>query len=366
MAGVRLENVRKIYGNGYVAISGADFEVADGELLVLVGPSGCGKSTLLRMIAGLETITEGTLSIGGRVVNEVAPRDRDIAMVFQSYALYPHMSVAENFAFGLKLRRVPRDEIARRVAEVAATLGMEELLQRRPAQLSGGQRQRVALGRALVREPSVFLLDEPLSNLDAKLRLSMRAEIARLHNRLGATMIYVTHDQVEAMTLGQRIVVLSGGEVQQIDTPTTLYERPANIFVAGFLGSPAMNVFRGRLRVFEDLAALDLGQSILLPLGRTPVALRASSDRSIAVGLRPEDLRPEDSKTPEAFPRLRGQLEVVEPVGNEMFLYLRFAGSELVVRTPPGAPPLCGESISLAFDPERLHFFDAETERRID
>ena len=261
MASVRLENVRKIYPNGYAAIRGADFEVADGELLVLVGPSGCGKSTLLRMIAGLETITEGRLSIGGRLVNDVAPKDRDIAMVFQNYALYPHMSVAENLAFGLKLRHVPGREIKRRVAEVSSVLAMEELLDRRPAQLSGGQRQRVALGRALVRKPSVFLLDEPLSNLDARLRLSMRAEIARLHRRLGATMIYVTHDQVEAMTLGERIVVLRKGEIQQIDTPIVLYERPANLFVAGFLGSPAMNVFRGRLRLAGDTAVLDLGRS---------------------------------------------------------------------------------------------------------
>ncbi|MDR3566549.1 MAG: sn-glycerol-3-phosphate ABC transporter ATP-binding protein UgpC [Syntrophobacteraceae bacterium] len=366
MAGVVLENVRKIYESGYVAIKGADFAVADGELLVLVGPSGCGKSTLLRMIAGLETISEGRLTIGGRVVNEVAPKDRDIAMVFQSYALYPHMSVSQNLAFGLKLRGVPRGEIERRVAEVAAVLGMEELLARRPAQLSGGQRQRVALGRALVREPSVFLLDEPLSNLDAKLRLSMRAEIARLHRRLGATMIYVTHDQVEAMTLGERIVVLCGGEIQQIDTPTALYEHPSNLFVAGFLGSPAMNVFSGRLRITDDIARLDLGQSILLLLGKGSGALGPFRDRPVAVGLRPEALRPATSQTPETLPRLQGRLEVVEPVGNEMFFYISFAGTELVVRTPPGAPPRCGEQMTLAFDPGRLHFFDAKTGRRIE
>ena len=365
MAGVRLENVRKVYENGYVAIEGAAFEVRDGELLVLVGPSGCGKSTLLRMVAGLETITEGTLSIGGRVVNDVAPKDRDIAMVFQSYALYPHMSVAENLAFGLKLRRMPRAEIDRRVARVAAILGMEDMLERRPARLSGGQRQRVALGRALVREPSVFLLDEPLSNLDAKLRLTMRAEIARLHRRLGATMIYVTHDQVEAMTLGQRIVVLRGGRIQQIDTPTALYERPANLFVAGFLGSPAMNVFRGRLRV-EGVAGLDLGRGVFLPLAIVPEAVRALSGRPIAVGLRPEDLRPADAQTPATQPRLQGQIDVIEPVGNEVFFYLRFAGAELVVRTPPRSLPQRGESMTLAFDPERLHFFDAQSERRID
>ncbi len=365
MAGVRLENVRKIYENGFVAIKGARFEVKDGELLVLVGPSGCGKSTLLRMIAGLETITGGTLSIGGRVVNEVVPKDRDIAMVFQSYALYPHMSVAENLAFGLKLRSMPRAEIDRRVGDVAAILGLEEVLQRRPGQLSGGQRQRVALGRALVREPSVFLLDEPLSNLDAKLRLSMRAEIARLHRRLGTTMIYVTHDQVEAMTLGQRIVVLRGGEVQQIDTPMALYDRPANLFVAGFLGSPAMNVFWGLLRVNGEVV-LDMGHETFLPLGNVPEAVRRLGDRPVSVGIRPEDLWPVDEKKSAALPQVRGQLEVVEPVGNEIFLYLRFAGGELVVRTPPRIVPECGELITLAFDSRRLHFFDAESECRID
>ncbi|MDR3556568.1 MAG: sn-glycerol-3-phosphate ABC transporter ATP-binding protein UgpC [Syntrophobacteraceae bacterium] len=364
MAGVRLENVRKVYENGHVAIEGANFEVEDGELLVLVGPSGCGKSTLLRMIAGLESISEGTLSIGGRVVNSVAPKDRDIAMVFQSYALYPHMSVAENLAFGLKLRRAPREEIESRVARVAAVLGMEEMLDRRPAQLSGGQRQRVALGRALVREPSVFLLDEPLSNLDAKLRLSMRAEIARLHRRLGATMIYVTHDQVEAMTLGRRIVVLRSGEIQQIDTPGALYERPANLFVAGFLGSPAMNVFRGRLSG-EDPAYLDLGQNVHLPLGILPGRLGAWRGRRVVVGLRPEDLRLAEAPTVAAQPCLRGQLDVIEPVGNEVFFYLRYAGSEVVVRTPPRALPECGEWLTLTFDPRKLHFFDEETERGI-
>lgn len=234
MASVQLDRVRKVYDNGQVAVHGASFEIADGELMVLVGPSGCGKSTLLRMIAGLEDITDGNLLIGGRRVNDVAPKDRDIAMVFQSYALYPHMTVAENLAFGLKLRGVARAEIERRVNAAADTLGMTHMLGKLPREMSGGQRQRVALGRALVREPSVFLLDEPLSNLDAKLRHSVRTEIGRLHRQLGATMVYVTHDQVEAMTLGQRIVVLKDGEIQQIDTPMALYDRPANLFVAGF------------------------------------------------------------------------------------------------------------------------------------
>ncbi|MGC8492252.1 MAG: ABC transporter ATP-binding protein [Syntrophobacteraceae bacterium] len=368
MASVRFENVRKVYESGYVAVHGASFEVRDGELLVLVGPSGCGKSTLLRMIAGLESITEGTLSIGGRVVNEVAPRERDIAMVFQNYALYPHMSVAQNLAFGLKLRRVAREEITRRVAHVSALLALEDMLERLPAQLSGGQRQRVALGRAMVREPSVFLLDEPLSNLDAKLRLSMRAEIARLHRRLGATMIYVTHDQVEAMTLGERIVVLRDGEIQQIDSPAALYNRPANLFVAGFLGSPAMNIFRGRLRIdAEACLELDSGGAPL-PLGAVPEKIRALAGRNIAIGLRPEDLRLDDAAAARPrndSPRLIGQLDVVEPVGNEIFVYLRYAGLDLVSRTPPRALPSCGESIALSFDPARLHFFDAQSEKRI-
>jgi multiple sugar transport system ATP-binding protein len=242
MATVDLDNVRKVFDNGKVAVAGADFTVADGELLVLVGPSGCGKTTLLRAIAGLESISTGTIRIDGRVVNDLAPRERDIAMVFQNYALYPHMTVAENLAFGLRLRGLPRADIMQRVAEAARMLGLSELLDARPRRLSGGQRQRVALGRALVREPKVFLLDEPLSNLDAKLRAAMRVEIARLHQRLGATMIYVTHDQVEAMTLGQRIVVLNDGEIHQVDTPMRLYDAPENQFVAGFLGSPAMNL----------------------------------------------------------------------------------------------------------------------------
>src|SRR5437660_497692 len=257
VARVELDRVRKAYGGGQVAVADATFEAADGELIVLVGPSGCGKSTLLRIIAGLESPTSGTVRIGGRIVNEVAPKDRDVAMVFQSYALYPHMTVAENLGFSLKLRGHSRGELARRVRESAEVLGLAGLLERLPRELSGGQRQRVALGRALVRDPAVFLLDEPLSNLDAKLRAGVRTEIARLHRRLGATMIYVTHDQIEAMTLGQRIVVLDRGELQQIDTPMRVYERPANLFVAGFIGSPAMNFLRGRI-VRQDGLQLEL------------------------------------------------------------------------------------------------------------
>jgi multiple sugar transport system ATP-binding protein len=365
VASVKLENVRKVYPNGQVAVAGATFEARDAELLVLVGPSGCGKTTTLRMIAGLESATSGTLSIGERIVNDVKPADRDIAMVFQSYALYPHMSVAENLAFGLKLRGVAGDEIRRRVAEAAQMLGLVDMLDRQPRALSGGQRQRVALGRALVRQPKVFLLDEPLSNLDAKLRLSMRVEIARLHRRLGTTMIYVTHDQIEAMTLGQRIVVFNRGEIQQIDTPMNLYTKPANLFVAGFLGSPAMNFFRGTLRAKGHLY-LDCGATILALGEDAGVAarLQGSLNKEIIAGIRPEDLRPVAAPA-EREPSLSAQLDVVEPVGNEVFLNLSCAGAELVARTPPGNLPEPGSQLNLAYAPTALHFFDAKTELRI-
>ena len=362
MAAVELVHIRKVYPNGQVAVADASFQVADGELLVLVGPSGCGKSTLLRMIAGLEAISSGTLSIGGRVVNEVSPKDRDIAMVFQNYALYPHMSVAENLSFGLKLRGEPSHVIAERVAEAAAMLELEPYLERKPANLSGGQRQRVALGRALVRKPQVFLLDEPLSNLDAKLRTAMRVEISRLHRRLGATMVYVTHDQIEAMTLGQRIVVLKDGVIQQLDTPMNLYARPANLFVAGFLGSPGMNILHGTLRRDPGLV-LDIGQGARLPLGDANIAPEWMG-REIAVGIRPEHLLPADSMQDAAF---SPEVEVVEPVGNEVFLYLRFGAAALVSRVPPKLHQLCpGDRLPLVFSREQLHFFDPATGLRID
>jgi multiple sugar transport system ATP-binding protein len=366
MAGVRLDKIRKVYPNGHVAVAEASFEIADGELLVLVGPSGCGKTTLLRMIAGLETISAGTLSIGDRVVNEVAPKDRDIAMVFQNYALYPHMTVAENLGFGLRLRGQPKEEVARRVADAAAMLGLTERLESRPAALSGGQRQRVALGRALVRDPAVFLLDEPLSNLDAKLRLATRVEIARLHRRLGATMIYVTHDQIEAMTLGQRIVVLNGGVIQQIDTPMNLYDRPANLFVAGFLGSPAMNMLRGTLRHTGGWQ-LEMAKTTLALGALVSTALDAYRDREIVVGVRPEDLQPVGtSDLPADMPRLTALVEVIEPVGNEVFLNMHYAGDEMVARAPPQSLPQAGSEVGLAFSPARLHFFDPQSGERID
>jgi multiple sugar transport system ATP-binding protein len=383
MSEVRLDRVRKVYENGHVAVKNATFEAKTGELLVLVGPSGCGKSTLLRIIAGLEELTDGTLSIGGRVVNDVPPKDRDVAMVFQSYALYPHMSVAENLGFGLKLRKLAAAEIEQRVRAAAEKLGLTGALSHRPGMLSGGQRQRVALGRAIVRNPRVFLLDEPLSNLDAKLRLSTRIEIARLQRSLKATMIYVTHDQVEAMTLGQRIVVLNGGEIQQIDTPMRLYRHPANLFVAGFFGNPAMNFFRGMLGR-DDQVRLN-GGAVAMPVGGLTDAnplMRDYAGREVVIGLRPEDMRPiagSGDATAEPGEREGGRagerksspmtisarLEYIEPVGNEIFLNLRFGGCDLVSRVPPMPLPEPGATIELAFRPADLHCFDAASGLRI-
>jgi len=360
MAKVQLQGVRKVYDNGQVAVQGATFEVADGELMVLVGPSGCGKSTLLRMVAGLEEISGGTLTIGDRVVNDVAPKDRDIAMVFQSYALYPHMTVAENLAFGLKLRGHDKATISKRVSEAADTLGLTDMLDKLPKAMSGGQRQRVALGRALVREPAVFLLDEPLSNLDAKLRHSVRTEIAQLHRKLGTTMIYVTHDQVEAMTLGQRIVVLKDGVIQQIDTPMALYDRPANLFVAGFLGSPAMNVLRGTLqRTDSGYAVQDTG--LTAPLGQARID-QAWVGKAIAVGVRPEHLQPAAAGDATAF---EAMIDGIEPVGNEIFVNMTSGGQPLVMRVAPQALPPVGEPIRVAIHPQGLHFFDAQTGERL-
>ena len=355
MARVALDHVRKVFENGFVAVEDATFEAGDGELLVFVGPSGCGKSTLLRMIAGLETLTSGTISIGDREVSDLPPKARDVAMVFQSYALYPHMSVEENLAFGLKLRKTPKEEIDRRVKSASTMLGLDGVLDRKPRQLSGGQRQRVALGRALVREPAVFLLDEPLSNLDAKLRLQTRAEIAKLHQRLATTMVYVTHDQVEAMTLGDRIVVLDAGRVQQIDTPMNLYLRPANLFVAGFIGSPAMNFVRGTIVADGPPSFVSRDGAIRVPIGdRRP----ASPDTEAVLGIRPEDL---------GLKRDEGDyvLDLVEPIGNEAFVYTHAGETQLVARVPPQNLPERGRKVSLHFDPTRLHFFDAARGERL-
>ncbi|TPG09889.1 sn-glycerol-3-phosphate ABC transporter ATP-binding protein UgpC [Rhodanobacter glycinis] len=361
MAAVQLSELRKVYPNGNVGVAGASFEIDDGELLVLVGPSGCGKTTLLRMIAGLETISSGILSIDGRVVNEVAPKDRDIAMVFQNYALYPHMTVAENLGFGLRLRGHKQADIDQRVIAAAKTLELESRLTSRPAALSGGQRQRVALGRALVRDPQVFLLDEPLSNLDAKLRLSMRVEIARLHRQLKATMIYVTHDQIEAMTLGQRIVVLDGGVIQQIDTPMNLYEKPANLFVAGFVGSPAMNLLHGKLRSDHGWVLTTVHGDIALGEPPQATAWQPWREREVVLGIRPEDLQPQDTDDV----ALSAQLEVLEPVGNEIFLNLRYGAQALVSRVSPRALPEPGSTVPLGLVARRLHLFDAASGTRI-
>ena len=366
MASVKLESVRKVYGDSgaQVAVHGVDLEVRNGEFVVLVGPSGCGKSTTLRMIAGLESISSGKLWIGDRLVNDVSPKDRDIAMVFQSYALYPHMTVFENMAFALKLKKLPAAEIDTRVRQAAEILDIGAVLERTPKQLSGGQRQRVAVGRAIVRQPQVFLFDEPLSNLDAKLRVQTRREISKLHRQLGATMIYVTHDQVEAMTMGDRIVVLDKGRVQQIDTPLNLYNRPANRFVAGFIGSPAMNFIEGRLAGngagsrFEGRGG---ALSLSLP-GTHAKRLATYASRDVILGVRPEDVYVATGPRPaSASAEATVRLEAVEPMGNEIFLHARGTDHELTARVAPQPVPEAGNPVTVAFDVEKLHFFDAES-----
>ena len=355
---LRLRDIQKSYGKIHV-IHGVNLDIEPGEFVVFVGPSGCGKTTLLRMIAGLEDISGGTLAIADQTVNELPPSERGVAMVFQSYALYPHKTVYDNMAFGLKIAKVPKADIDRRVREAAEILQITEYLQRLPKALSGGQRQRVAIGRAIVRNPKVFLFDEPLSNLDASLRTKMRVELATLHRRLGATMIYVTHDQVEAMTLGQRIVVLKDGEIQQIDTPMALYEKPANLFVAGFLGSPAMNVLYGTLRE-DDGLQLVLDDGVLLPLGKASVA-DAWLGRRVAMGVRPEHLLPAGIGK-SAF---EAQVELIEPVGNEVFVNLTHASQALVARMPPQRLPDPGETLRVTVEGAILHFFDPDTGLRL-
>ena len=355
MAEVELSHVAKTYPNGFEAVKDASFTVADEEFLVLVGPSGCGKSTLLRMIAGLEDISGGTISIDGRVVNDVAPRDRDIAMVFQNYALYPHMDVFANMAMGLRIRKMPKDEVRARVQEAAELLGVEKLLERRPAQLSGGQRQRVAVGRAIVRRPKVFLFDEPLSNLDAKMRVEMRTEISRLHQRLKATMIYVTHDQTEAMTMGDRIVVLDAGDVQQIASPLTLYDRPANRFVAGFLGSPPMNLWTVTLRA----DAIEIGGERWQLEGALPPVLTELVGRELQLGVRAEDFTLDaTAQVDGARARARVGLEVVEPLGSETLVYWHTAGVNSVARIRPDHRVAVNQEVELRLDLGRAHFFD--------
>jgi multiple sugar transport system ATP-binding protein len=367
MAGVILKQVSKVYPGGVTAVSNASLEIADHEFVVLVGPSGCGKSTTLRMIAGLEEISSGTIAIGGRVVNDRPPKDRDIAMVFQNYALYPHMTVFENLAFGLKLRRVPRIEIEQRVGDAARILDISDLLHRRPKALSGGQRQRVAVGRAMVRNPAVFLFDEPLSNLDAKMRVEMRVEINRLHQRLNSTMVYVTHDQVEAMTLGDRIVVMDHGLIQQVGPPLTVYDEPCNQFVAGFIGTPPMNFLDGRLdpagngRVFTDGTAL----TIPVPPDRI-AAEEARPGRRVRLGIRPEHIHGEPVAVPpdRAVP-IRARVDVVELLGNEKLLHLALGPHTLMARLSARAPATPGQAAELTLDTRHLHFFDPDDGRSL-
>ncbi len=378
MASLSLRGIYKKYPGGVVAASDINLEIRDKEFIILVGPSGCGKSTTLRMIAGLEEISEGELYIGDRLVNDIAPKDRDIAMVFQNYALYPHMTVFENMAFGLKLRKVPKDEIARKVEEAARILDLSHLLDRKPKAMSGGQRQRVALGRAIVRSPKVFLLDEPLSNLDAKLRAQMRTEISKLHKKLGTTFIYVTHDQTEAMTMGDRIVVMKDGFIQQIDTPQNLYENPVNKFVAGFLGSPQMNFIDAVLKKNEnkqyyvEFGSEDTKTSrgvkyqIIIPEGKVVPELEKYVDREITLGVRPESVHDEEMVISAATTGvIECDVEITELMGAETFLYLDCEGIPITARVSPRTTAKPQDSIKVAIDPNKIHLFDKETERTI-
>lgn len=363
MASVTFDHVSKKYGDVTV-LTDMDIYVEDKEFLVFVGPSGSGKSTGLRMLAGLEEITGGRILIGDRVVNNVAPKDRDVAMVFQSYALYPHMTVYDNMAFGLKLRKTPKNVIDERVNEAAKSLGIEHLLDRRPRQLSGGQRQRVAVGRAIVREPAVFLMDEPLSNLDAKLRVEARSFISKLHQRLETTFIYVTHDQVEAMTMGTRIAVLNAGRLQQIDTPYNLYHNPANVFVGGFIGSPSMNFFEAHLRAGEGEALLvDTGVfNITVPPAKA-APFRSHVGKDVILGIRPEDIHDIDFQPPGITPApLEATVEVIEQMGNEMILYLEEGGKSFVARTDPRTRANIGGRIGMTMNLDNMHIFDRDTE----
>ncbi len=392
MASIHFEGVGKVFPDGTVALDDLDLDVEDGEFVVLVGPSGSGKSTALRILAGLEDATAGTVRIGERVVNDVEPKDRDVAMVFQSYALYPHMTAQDNIGFPLRMRREEKARIRERVAATAGRLDIASLLERRPRQLSGGQRQRVALGRAIVREPRAFLMDEPLSNLDAKLRVEMRAYVAQLHHRLGKTILYVTHDQVEAMTMGDRVAILRGGLLEQVDAPQTLYDRPASLFVAAFMGSPAMNLLRGRIVAEDDTRpALQLG-SARLPLPDAVLEARPSLidrvDEEVVVGIRPEALRTANG----ARAALEGQVVLRESLGSDVLIHVEIdapsvlAGEQLeaareiggaevngtppkrariTARLEPAVRAVAGETLRLTVDPARLHFFDLHTEQAL-
>jgi multiple sugar transport system ATP-binding protein len=384
MAEVQLKDVDKVYDGGVHAVQDLTLDVEDGEFLVLVGPSGCGKTTALRMVAGLEAITDGTISIGGRVVNELTPKERDVAMVFQNYALYPHLSVADNIAFGLRLRKMPKGVVDERIAWAAKLLDLTPYLARKPRELSGGQRQRVAMGRAIVREPQVFLMDEPLSNLDAKLRVQMRAEIAKLQHDLGTTTVYVTHDQVEAMTMGDRVAVMSEGVLQQVDRPQHLYDEPFNLFVAGFIGTPPMNLFEGAVRVSGDEVTVTIGRTTL-PVAPASVARYAGVRRiaggGIVVGIRAEDVHPPASRPD--LPTLEGRVELVEALGSGLMVYMwvdaepvlpagvddtdeppdegAVARPNLIAHFPPRVDVRLGDTIPVAVDTAGLHFFDRES-----
>lgn len=378
MAGLSLRGIYKKYPGGFVAVTDVNLEIRDKEFIILVGPSGCGKSTTLRMIAGLEEISQGELYIGDRLVNDIAPKDRDIAMVFQNYALYPHMTVFENMAFGLKLRKVPKDEIARKVEEAARILDLSHLLDRKPKAMSGGQRQRVALGRAIVRSPKVFLLDEPLSNLDAKLRAQMRTEISKLHKKLGTTFIYVTHDQTEAMTMGDRIVVMKDGFIQQTDTPQKLYEEPVNKFVAGFLGSPQMNFIDAVLKknangqYYVEFGSEDSKTArgtkfqIIVPESKAVAELERYVEREIIMGIRPESVHDEEVYLNSATTGIIDcNVEITEMMGAETYLYLDCEGIPLTARVSPRTTARAGDQIKVCLDPNKIHLFDKETEKTI-
>ena len=370
MASVSLQHIYKVYTGNVTAVSDFCLDIADKEFIVLVGPSGCGKSTTLRMVAGLEEISDGELYIGDKLVNDVAPKDRDIAMVFQNYALYPHMTVFDNMAFGLKLRKTPKDEIKRRVEEAAKILDIAHLLTRKPKALSGGQRQRVALGRAIVREPKVFLFDEPLSNLDAKLRVAMRTEITKLHQRLQTTFIYVTHDQTEAMTMASRIVVMKDGVVQQVDTPQNLYDYPANEFVAGFIGSPQMNFFNVKLsKEGQDVVATFGDNKIVVPNFKIAKFVDESYiGKEVIMGIRPENID-DGAEFLEKYSTatINVNVEVTEQMGSETYLYLTTTGKDgnIIARVDPRTASRAGDKIRVAFDVNHLHFFDKDTEKTI-
>ena len=367
MASLSLKNVCKVYPNGFVAVKDFNLEIADQEFIIFVGPSGCGKSTTLRMIAGLEEISSGELWIGDKMVNDVEPKDRDIAMVFQNYALYPHMTVYDNMAFGLKLRKVPKDEIDKMVKEAAKILDLTQLLDRKPKALSGGQRQRVAMGRAIVRNPKVFLMDEPLSNLDAKLRGQMRIEISKLHQRLGTTIIYVTHDQTEAMTLGTRIVVMKDGVIQQVDTPQNLYDKPQNLFVAGFMGSPQMNFLDAVVRINGTAVTLEVaGQSIPLPPAKAKKLIDGGyNGKTVVMGIRPEDVYDSEMFIETAKCVFSSTIKVYELLGAEVFLYFDLGEFPMTARVDPRSNARPGDTVRFAFDVEKIHVFDKETEQVI-